>query len=265
MSAPEDRPPEAPVTEEELHACFDRQLPPDRLAAVQRHLDSHPDDAERFAAYAAQRDALRSALAGVAAAPLPARLNPEVLLAQRHAARRAAWRAAAMVVLALGLGTAGGWGLRGLILPPASNLTLLAQEAIANHVVYTADRRRPTELGADQREDLARWVSNRLNRPVAPPDLTDAGFKYIGGRLAATPRGPAGLFMYQNADGVRLTVFVLPMGSAGNRQPEYVDVGRLDGCAWINKGVGYTVVAPVPQPELRHLADEVRGQLDSKA
>jgi anti-sigma factor RsiW len=265
VSAPEDRPPEAPVTEEELHACLDRQLPPDRVAAVQRYLDSHPADAERFAAYAAQRDTLRSALAGLATAPVPARLHPEVVLAQRGASRRAAWRAAAMVVLALGIGTAGGWGLRGLVSPPASNLTLLAQEAIANHVVYTADRRRPTELGADQRDDLARWVSNRLNRPVAPPDLADAGFKYIGGRLAATPRGPAGLFMYQNADGIRLTVFVLPMGSAANRQPEYLDVGRLDGCAWISKGVGYTVVAPVPEAELRRLAEQVRVQLDSKA
>jgi len=265
VSAPENRPPEAPVTEDELHALLDRQLPPHRLAAVQGHLDAHPEDAERFAAYAAQRNALRSALAGLAATPVPSRLNPEVLLAQRRASRRSAWRAAAMVVLALGMGTAGGWGLRGLIAPPASNLTLLAQEAIANHIVYTADRRRPTELGADQREDLARWVSNRLNHHVAPPDLTDAGFKYIGGRLAATPRGPAGLFMYQNAGGTRLTVFVLPMGSAANRQPKYVDVGRLDGCAWINKGVGYTVVAPIPKPELERLSDQVRGQFDPKA
>ena len=38
---------------------------------------------------------------------------------------------------------------------------------------------------------------------------------------------------------------------------------RLLGCAWIDKGVGYTVVAPVPPAELDHLAAEVRRQLDA--
>ena len=87
----------------------------------------------------------------------------------------------------------------------------MAQQAVANHVVYTADLRRPTELGAQQRDDLARWVSNRLNHQVAPPDLSADGYSYMGGRLAATPDGPAGMFMYDGPKGVRLTVFVLPL------------------------------------------------------
>jgi anti-sigma factor RsiW len=140
-------------------------------------------------------------------------------------------------------------------------VTLLAQEAIANHVVYAADRRRPTELGAEQRDDLARWVSNRLGRPVAPPDMSATGFHYMGGRLAATPQGPAGLFMYQNAEGARLTVFVLPMRDAADTAMRNVDVGKMDGCAWIDKGVGYTVVAPMPVAELHRLAEDVRRQL----
>ena len=253
------------VTEDELHAYVDGQLPPHRVMSVEQYLREHPQDAERVAAYASQRDALRAALAPLAAQPLPAELNLRRMVEQRLMERRSIWRIAAAVVLAIGLGAAGGWGLHGMVQPPSSNLTLLAQEAIANHVVYTADRRRPTELGAEQREDLARWVSNRLNHKVAPPDLADLGFRYMGGRLAATPQGPAGLFMYQNESGVRLTVFVLPMGTAANRSPESVDVGRMDGCAWIDAGIGYTVVAPVPPTELRELAERVRTQLERKA
>jgi anti-sigma factor RsiW len=253
-----------PIGEEELHAYVDGQLPPERLDAVTRHLQAHPEAADRVAAFAAQRGMLRAALAPIAAEPVPPQLALQTLVVQRLAARRTVWRVAAAVVLAFGLGGAGGWLLRGPFGGgPPNEITQLAREAIANHVVYTADRRRPTELGAEQREDLARWVSNRLNHRVAPPDMSGSGFHYMGGRLAATPQGPAGLFMYQNADSVRLTVFVLPMPHATDHGPRDVDVGRMAGCAWIDKGVGYTVVAPVSTDELHRLTEAVRRQLDA--
>jgi anti-sigma factor RsiW len=249
-----------PITEEELHAYVDQQLEAERQPAVHRYLQEHPDVAERVAAYRAQREALRAALGGVAAEPIPAHLDLQRLIQERLGRRRASWRIAASVVLAFGLGGAGGWFLHGGLPPPTSSLTLLTQEAVANHMVYTADRRRPTELGAEQRDDLARWVSNRLNHPVAPPGLSADGYRYMGGRLAATPDGPAGMFMYEDAQGVRLTVFVLPMGAAHSAPIQHVDFANVDGCAWIDKGVGYTVVGKLPPAELRRLAEQVRQQ-----
>lgn len=255
--------PPRPVTEEDLHAYVDGLLPPDRQAEVAHYLDQQPDLADRVAAYTAQREGLRSALAPLAAEPIPPHLDLQFLVQQRLSERHGAWRAAAAVLLAFLVGGAGGWALHGRIGMEPSALTELAQDAVANHVVYTADRRRPTELGAEQRQDLARWVSNRLNHVVAPPDMSDEGFHYMGGRLAATPQGPAGLFMYQDAQGVRLTVFVLPMRGADHANMRDVDVDGMMGCAWIDKGIGYTVVAPVPAAELRKLADHVRRQIES--
>lgn len=248
------------ITEEELHAYVDNRLEADRQPAILRYLQEHPDVAERVAAYRAQREALRAAFGGVAAEPIPARLDLQRLIQERLGRRRASWRIAASIVLAFGVGGTGGWFLRDGLHPPTSSLTLLTQEAVANHVVYTADRRRPTELGAEQRDDLARWVSNRLNHPVAPPDLTADGFRYMGGRLAATSDGPAGLFMYDDAQGVRVTVFVLPMGAVLGAPIQHVDFEHVDGCAWIDKGIGYTVVGKLPPAELRRLAEQVRQQ-----
>lgn len=249
------------VPEEDLQAYVDNLLDADRRAVVARFLQESPDTAARVAAYCAQREALRAALASQAAAPRPPQLDVHMLVEQRLARRSALWRTAAAVVLALGLGGSGGWVLHGVLAPPPGNVSLLVQEAVANHIVYTADRRRPTELGADQREDLARWVSNRLNRPVAPPDLSSAGYHYMGGRLAATPEGPAGMFMYQNDGGLRLTVFVRPVGSVLNVPMEHVEAGKLGGCAWIDKGVGYTVVAAMPSHDLRQIAVQIQQQL----
>ena len=107
--------------------------------------------------------------------------------------------------------------------PSQPRSTLLAQQAVANHVVYTADLRRPTELGAQQRDDLARWVSNRLNHRWRRPTCQPSGYSYMGGRLAATPDGPAGLFMYDDPKGVRLTVFVLPLSAAASMPIQQVD------------------------------------------
>jgi len=252
--------PGRPIAEEELHASVDDQLEPERRPAVQHYLQEHPDVARRVAAWRAQRDALRSAFASVADEPIPPRLSLERLVQERLGQRWFGWRAAATVVLALGLGGSGGWFLHGGLQPPASTVTLLAQQAVANHVVYTADLRRPTELGAQQRDDLARWVSNRLHHQVAPPDLGADGYSYMGGRLAATPDGPAGMFMYDGPKGVRLTVFVLPLSTAAALPIQPIDVAHVDGCAWIDKGIGYTVVAGLPPTELRRIAEQVRQQ-----
>lgn len=254
-------PARGPIDEDDLMAFVDNRLPDDRRAEVQRQLDTHPDDAERVEPYRAQRLLLRAAV------PIPAqpsvRLNPHALFAARQFRRRLVWRAA-VVVLALGLGGAGGWTLRGTLTPAReTDLAVLVREAVANHVVYTADQRRPTELGADQRDVLARWVSGRLNHRVVPPDLSDSGYGFIGGRLAATPEGPAGLFVYQNDAGVRLTVFVRPDPAARNAPLAPVPAKPMGGAAWIDKGVGYSVVAPVPTAELQRLAERVRRLLES--
>jgi anti-sigma factor RsiW len=256
--------PARPIAEEELHAYVDNQLDPERLPAIQRYLQEQPEVAQRVAAYSAQREALRTAFAAVAAEPIPPRLDLEGLIQQRLVRRRGvSWALAASVLLAFILGGAGGWLLHSGMVLSTDNIALLTQEAVANHVVYAADRRRPTELGAEQRDDLARWVSNRLNHRVAPPDLAADGYRYMGGRLAATPDGPAGQFMYDDAQGVRLTVFVLPMGTADSAPIQPVNVAQMDGCAWIDKGVGYVVVGKLPAAELKRIAEQVRRQFAS--
>ena len=251
------------VSEDDLHAFVDNQLDADRRPVVMCHLQENADAAARVAAYAEQREALRAAFAAKAAEAVPTSLNVRWLQRQRQDNRRIMWRAAAAVVLAFGLGGGGGWFLRLSVAPSPNSITILVQEAVANHVVYTADRRRPTELGAEQRDDLARWVSNRINRTVAPPDLSDTGYRFMGGRLAATPEGPAGMFMYQDDKGARLTVFVRPVSATANTPIERVGTASIDGCAWIDKGIGYTVVAKVPNLELRHLAEQVRHAVDA--
>lgn len=249
-----------PISEHDLHAYVDRLLDNDRIPVIERHLRDNAEAAAMVAAYIAQRDGLRAALADFAVGPIPERLHPSVIQ-QTILSRRFLWRSAAAAIVAFAAGGGGGWLLHERLDPAANTITLLSAEAFANHAVFTADRRRPTELGAEQRDDLARWVSNRINHPVAPPDLSVAGYKYLGGRLAATAEGPAGMFMYQNEQAVRITVFVRPVTPQADIAPEMMTAGALKGYAWIEKGMGYTVVAPLPSADVRRLATGIREGL----
>lgn len=252
--------PGRPIAEEDLHAYVDGLLDVERRAAVERYLQANAEAAERVAAYAAQRQELRAALAARARDPIPPNLNLARLLEESLRRRRRPWRAAAAILLAVGLGAGAGWfvGQR----PPAG-IAAIAREAAMSYTVYAADKRRPVEVWATQKDDLTRWLSNRLNRPVSPPDLSSLQYQLLGGRLVATSHGPAALFMYENPRGVRLAIYVRPM-SAGETTPiEATDVRDVDGCTWIERGIGYSLMAAEPYDKLEELARLARHQVQS--
>lgn len=253
----------ARIADEELQAYVDGRLAPDRAAEVERHLAEHPEKARQVAAWRAHRDALRAVFAGATAEPIPPTLTLAHLLETRLQRRASFWPIAAGVVLALGIGAAGGWYFSAGREPDRTQLavSLLEQQALASHDVYAADRRHPIEVPADQSEHLAQWLSNRLHRTVAAPDLASAGYRLLGGRLLATEHaGPAALFMYENAQHDRLSVVMRPMASelAAARIDE--SHGAVNLCAWIDRGIGYAIVAAAPDATLDAIAREIDQQ-----
>lgn len=254
--------PERPIAEEDLHAYVDDQLDPASRAAVARYLEQHPAVAQRVAAYAIQTERLRSAFAARAEEPVPPGLNLSRLVEQRLARRRSSWRIAASVALGIGIGAGGGWSIRSATEPgQPSGIAALEHEAVANHLVYASDKQRPIELGAGQRDDLAQWVSRRLKHPVAPPDLAMLGYRFMGGRLVATTHGAAALFLYDDDRGSRLSIFVRPMRSGETTPILVLDIGDVDGCAWVDHGIGYTLIADAPYKELERMSEYVRKQI----
>ena len=252
-----------PISSDELHAYVDGRLDPDRRLAVERCLDTQPDLARRVAAYRTQRDGLRAAFTPFAASPIPPQLNLNHLLEARLRQRPIWWRAAVVVVLCLGLGGAAGWYVGSSPRPSRNELamSLLQQQAMASHVVYADDRRHPIEVTAADGEHLSQWLSNRLRRSVAPPDLSPLGYRLLGGRLLATEHGgAAALFVYDDAEGHRLTVLFRPMASELRAVRTDGAQGPLSSCSWIASGMGYAVVAAEANQTLDQIADQVRQQ-----
>ncbi|GLR79032.1 anti-sigma factor (plasmid) [Azospirillum oryzae] len=256
-----------PITEDDLNAFVDQRLDPARLAEVAAYLEAHPDVAERVNGYVAQRGELRALLLPIADEPIPAALNVRHI-AERHGRRSRLpwWAAAAAAVLLIGLGGAGGWTMRGWSGPPLQGIASLGQEAADNYAVYGPDHVRPVELRAGAGPELADWISTRLGRQIAAPDLQASGYRFMGGRVVATPHGPAALFMYDNDHGTRLVMLSRPMAVDHDIPMQPLSQKAASGFSWAAKGMGYSLVGPADAQSLLHpIADEVRRQIGNDA
>ena len=80
----------------------------------------------------------------------------------------------------------------------------------------------------------------------------------------ATPQGPAGLFMYDNGHkgrGLRLVVLVKAMKIQKNMPMSLYARGPVNGFAWSDHGMGYSLVGATSSEVLHPLANEVRKQM----
>src|SRR5688572_22283259 len=133
-----------PVTEDELHAYVDGELPADRRDAVEEWLESHAEDAALVATWRAQAETSRARFGAVAGQPVPERLKLDRLTRNR---RTFAGLAAAAAVLAFLVGGVTGWLARGASAAAPARFEQLTQEAMAAHKLYIGEVRHPVEVG----------------------------------------------------------------------------------------------------------------------
>ncbi|WP_067734249.1 anti-sigma factor family protein [Novosphingobium naphthalenivorans] len=249
-----------PITEDDLQAYVDEALDPERRAAVAAFLTSNPEIEERVAMDLHHRRALREALAPVAKEPLPARLNLARLAEERGKSRFTGWTSVAAALALMLAGGAGGWSLRLASERPAAGIGSLAQEAADSYAVFAPDLGRPVEIGASDEAQLVRWASRRLDRAVKVPNLSAAGYTFLGGRVVPTPHGPAALYMYDNGSGTRLVMLTRNMAIDKNAPMATDDRGAVATVSWARDGLGYSLVGPLSPRHLHSIADQARAQ-----
>src|SRR5215831_3980815 len=121
---------DAPVTEEELHAYVDGELPADRQDAVTAWLSAHPEQAALVVAWRAQAEAIRARYGAVAGEPVPERLKLDRVMQLRQGVSRSwkAMAAGAAFVAFLAGGTAG-WVAHGATSGLPSSFDTITAEA----------------------------------------------------------------------------------------------------------------------------------------
>lgn len=250
----------AGITEADLHAYVDGWLDAEGRARVAAHLAEHPADRTRVDAWRVQADHLRVLLGGAVDEPVPPRLDVRRMAEGRHAGRRRFALMAASAALLVAFGAAGGWYGRELAGPAPADRAMVAEAEVA-HALYTPEVMHPVEVSADQGDHLARWLSKRLARPLALPDLSRAGFSLVGGRLLPAGDGPAAQLMYENREGRRITLYVVP-GGGSETAMRVSERDGLTAVSWRGERLGCVLVGDLPRPELMTLAKESYESLD---
>ncbi|WP_416243743.1 anti-sigma factor family protein [Azospira sp. APE16] len=269
-----------PFSDAELHAYVDGALPDHRHTAVTAYLTDHPEAAATVRSYQEQNLKLKTLFRPVLHEPIPKRLLQAARAPAEHSATANSWlptwslqRLAAGVLIATVSGSAG-WVANSLhrSTEPTANQAQsshsaqrFAHQAAIAHVVYSPDIRRPVEIGAEQEDQLVTWLSNRLNAEVQPPKLGAMGFELIGGRLLPGVSGPVAQFMYHNAQGQRLTLYV-SSESKGTTETafRFTQEGPVNVFYWVDQNFGYAISAGIEKPELAHVATAVYEQLANR-
>jgi anti-sigma factor RsiW len=250
-----DRP--IPVTEDELHAYVDGELPLERRGDVEAWLASHPDDAARVAAWRALADELHARYDSVANEPLPPRLRLDQL---SRLPRQWLAGAIAATLAAFILGAGAGWLVHGSAAAPNA-LQSFTLDALDAHRLYVVEVRHPVEVEGSERAHLQQWLSKRLGYAVKAPLLDSTGLRLVGGRLLPGPQAPAALLMYESASGERFTLYTSRC-SADAAQMRYASHDADASLYWSDHGVAYALSGPTDKERLSQVARQVYDQTE---
>lgn len=254
----------SPIGDDDLQAYVDGRLPPERAAALDAYLGVHPEIAARIALERRQREVMRRGLAGKSGEPIPPRLRIAAIRTSRRA-RLAGWtRGAAAAVLLLAVGSAAGWMARGSAPAVVPQAVVVSRDAASAYRTFVVEVAHPVEVGAANEAHLVQWLSKRLGRPLAVPDLARFGYKLMGGRLLPAGAAAAAMLMYEDPGGARLSVYVRA-GSSGETAFQFGREGDVSTFAWLDQGYGFAVSATTGRAQLLPIAEAVYRALDTPA
>jgi anti-sigma factor RsiW len=207
--------------------------------------------------YAEQNNILRRKFDTILTEPIPARMY----------LKRPPWldyaRAASFVAVGVAIGLALPLMRASPVPPPAFVAAPLPMRAARAHLVYSPEVRHPVEVEAKDQEHLVKWLSKRLDMPLRIPVLSGEGFELLGGRLLPGNDGPVAQFMYQEATGKRLTLYVTrPHKGDMVTAFRFAQEGPVSVFYWVDRDSGYALSGEIDKPTLARVANSVYKQLE---
>jgi len=178
------------------------------------------------------------------------------------------WRAiAAVLALAVAGGVPAGWlfgkhqGTELARLENSATAGWLPQIA-AYHRIYSSEKRHLVEVEASEAAHIRTWLSDRLGRPFAIPDLMERGYRFRGARMLVINGERVAQLMYVPTSGTGgpLGLCFLKSGKADQDKTVTRD-DDLTLVSWRKAGYAYVVVGAPDAEALRALADAAEAGL----
>jgi anti-sigma factor RsiW len=249
-----------PLSDEDLLAWHSGTLSADAASRIAARLANDPSAQAMLADWAAQDAALAALYAPIADEPVPARMTDVIRRAEGALpAHNPLWQVAmALAILAVGVGV--GWVVRDAtaVVPQLASLQM---DAVQAHQTFVAEVRHPVEVPASDGEHLNTWMSKRMGRDMQPPDFATSGFALLGGRIVPSASGPAAFYMYEDAQGQRVTLYILAQDQGNSAAFQFASDGPTNSVFWSDDGLACAVVGDIPRDVLRGIADAAYDQL----
>ena len=207
--------------------------------------------------YAMQTALIKQHFDPVMTEPIPARMH----------LRQPSWISYARAAMIFAVGIAVGLSVpmvRSALPGASATVQQLPLRAARAHLVYASEVRHPVEVDASQQDHLVKWLSKRLGIDLKVPVLAKDGFELLGGRLLPGNEGPVAQFMYQDASGKRLTLYVTrPHQGEELTAFRFAKEGPVSVFYWIDKECGYALSGEIDRPTLARVASTVYKQLEN--
>jgi len=252
----------SPVTEDELHAYIDGELPADRMDAVAAWLADHPEQAALVASWRVQSESIRARYGAAVEEPLPERLKLDQVLRHDRANGRS-WAAmvAAAAIVAFVVGGTAGWMARGVSAAAPTGVDVFAGEALDAHKLYVVEVRHPVEVPGSERAHMTQWLSKRLGENLRVPDLQSIDLKLVGGRLLPGPTGAAAFYMYESPSGERFTIYCAKADTPETAL-RYTGGEKVAAFYWVDDKIAYVVSGPADRERLERVTKAAYEQID---
>lgn len=254
-----------PVTEDDLLAFVDDELPPERRIEVEAYLQGNPALASRVMQDLRQRDKLRlylmtepdSGAAPEAAATAPLNTECPPILRRPAVRRFLKLRRAAAALILIGVG----WTAHTLVDPVAAAhpIPVFADEAVEAHRAAMdtgpsfnglAPEEAPRLAQVVSRQVVSRLVGAQLPLPSFPGELMP-----LASRIVPWDEGSAVQVVYMTQDFERVTLFAAEGKEFAVTAPTVAEVQGLSVVYWQQGTHVYALCASIPGDQLLDLAN----------
>ncbi|WP_370229543.1 anti-sigma factor [Cognatishimia sp.] len=244
--------------EEQISAYLDAQMTPEQRATFQAEMAKDAELAARVQKWANTEALFAESI------PTPSAAHLDALVASQTVANRTQRplaRVAAMLAV-FAFGGICGYGLSQLTTQTSTTIIVQATMGATNsHRVFAAEKRHAVEVSADETEHLQTWLADRMGREMTVPNLSAFGLTFLGGRMLPFDDRAAAQYMYETADGKRVTLFMTRLDQEENTEVQVLQDAGLTSLRWQSGAWIFVLTAPLEQQQMAPIQVEVKDTL----
>ena len=134
----------------------------------------------------------------------------------------------------------------------SSEETQLVNDIVSSHV-RSMMANHITDVSSSDSHTVKPWFGGKLDYSPPVKDLTEQGFRLIGGRLEYLENRPVAALVYQRSQHF-INLFVWPSNGGTVKQENQLTLQGYNLIHWTKSGMTYWLISELNQPELNECA-----------